>query len=87
MSNVAGSPITGPRAAVIGEESLMIQCVDILRDHGVEVVAVASQSEAIHEWAATADIPALANDSTLTAGLGAFSFEYLFSITNLNSGR
>lgn len=83
MSNVAGSSIPAPRAAVIGEESLMIQCVDILRDHGVEVVAVASQSDAIHEWAATADIPALVNDSSLTAGLASFSFDYLFSITNL----
>ncbi len=71
------------RAALLGEESLLVQCGEMLRHSGIEVSVVASNDDEIAAWGASAGIPVVANDEDLGPSLARFSFDYLFSITNL----
>ena len=72
------------RCVVMGKESLLIQCVDILRQRGHVVQAIITNEESIRQWAAEQAIPVLDDDKSLTDELHAFEFDYFFSITNLS---
>ena len=72
------------RAVVMGEESLMIQCAETLREAGHDLVAVVTDAPEIHTWATAAEIPVLSNDSELAARLEPFTFDFLFSKVSLD---
>ena len=73
----------GRTAAVLGDQSLLIQCVDMLRERGIDVVVVGTDAPEIADWGPTAGVPIVANDGDLATALAAHRFDYLFSITNL----
>ena len=70
-------------AVVVGEESLLIQCAEMLREQGHTIAAVVSNATEIQAWADGAGLPIVANNAALAEGLTDYDFDYLFSITNL----
>ena len=69
---------------IIGEESLLIQCADILLERGHDVRGVISQSPAITNWAAEKGLLVLAPGKELPQTLAQQpAFDYFLSITNL----
>lgn len=73
------------RCYVIGNESLAIQCADILIDRGHTVLGIVSSDEGIGKWAAQKGIALIAPGKGLAERLRAHdaSFDWLFSIANL----
>ena len=69
---------------VMGEESLLIQCVEMLLERGHDVRGVISKSSAISNWANEKGLPLIAPSKSLAADLTAQpAFDYFLSITNL----
>lgn len=68
---------------LIGDESLLVQCGEMLRDRGHAIVAVVTATDAIASWARTHDLPVLAPDSDLETKLAPYAYDWLFSIANL----
>ena len=69
---------------VMGEESLLIQCTEIMLERGHEVRGIISQATAITNWAAEKGLPILAPGKSLATELAAQPpFDYFLSITNL----
>lgn len=68
---------------LVGENSLLIQCAEILRLHGGTIVAIATGDGSIRNWALEREIPILDPGSDLSAQLIAFDYDWLFSIANL----
>ena len=74
----------GFRCYIVGTESLLIQCADILLRAGHTVAGVVSSDQGITSWAAEHGIRVLPFDAQLAAALEADGpFDYLFSIANL----
>ena len=67
---------------LIGSESLLVQCAEILIERGHEVRGVASGEPSISAWARGRGIPTVDPDGDLASEF-AGEFDYLFSITNL----
>ncbi|HEX9729017.1 MAG TPA: MupA/Atu3671 family FMN-dependent luciferase-like monooxygenase [Gemmatimonadales bacterium] len=68
--------------ALIGNESLVVQCAEILLERGHTIAAVASGNRAIATWAGSKAIPLLQRAEDLPAALPN-GVDYLFSIANL----
>ncbi|MAT96290.1 MAG: hypothetical protein CL608_04035 [Anaerolineaceae bacterium] len=69
---------------VMGEESLLIQCTEILLERGHDVRGVITQSPAITNWAAQKELSILAPGKSLSETLAQQPpFDYFLSITNL----
>ncbi len=69
---------------VMGEESLLIQCTEILLERGHDVRGVITKSSAITQWATEKSIFVLAPGKPLAETLAQQSaFDYFLSITNL----
>ena len=62
----AGAPL---RCVLIGGESLLIQCAEILLRQGHRVAAVVSSEPAIADWAASHGIRTVPFDASLAAAL------------------
>jgi len=78
----ANSPPTRFRSVLIGTEPLLVECAEILRSHGHEIVAVVADRGAARDWATREGIPHPRHHrELLEADLG--QLDYLFSITNL----
>lgn len=73
------------RCFVIGDESLAIQCADILIERGHTVLGVVSSDEGIARWAEQKRVPHLVPGDGLGERLRAVSpdCDWLFSIANL----
>jgi natural product biosynthesis luciferase-like monooxygenase protein len=75
------------RCVLIGGESLLIHCAEILLREGHRVAAVVSSEPAIADWAVSHGIHTVPFDASLEAALRAAlenePFDYLFSIANL----
>ena len=69
---------------LLGSESLLIQCGEILRQGGHPIRAVVSRNPQIVQWAEQHQIPALGPDGKLYGQLSNLEFDYLFSITHLS---
>ena len=69
---------------VIGNESLLIQCAEILLDKGHEVRAVVTRNPEIQAWAKGRALRTEAQDSGYAGRLADMSFDWLFSIANLS---
>ncbi|HEB89884.1 MAG TPA: LLM class flavin-dependent oxidoreductase [Deltaproteobacteria bacterium] len=77
-------PANRPFSCVlIGSESLLIQCGEVLREKGQEIRAVVSDDDQILDWAGKSAIPTLAPGKGLADRLRPIDHDYLFSITNL----
>ncbi|MBX3627658.1 MAG: LLM class flavin-dependent oxidoreductase [Rhizobacter sp.] len=72
------------RSVLIGSESLLIQCGQVLEQAGHQIVAVVTTRVAIRRWAAEKGIRVLADSAALLAAQDIRPFDYLFSITNLS---
>lgn len=70
------------RSCLIGSESLLIRCGEILLAEGHEVCAVGSTTASIRDWAEHKGIPQFDPRNGYEA-LQAEPFDYLFSIANL----
>ncbi|KKB80718.1 luciferase [Devosia limi DSM 17137] len=68
---------------LVGNESLLVQCAEILLERGHEIVGVVSDTAPIIEWAESRGIAATGWTGDLVERLGATPFDWLFSIANL----
>lgn len=69
---------------VMGEESLLIQCTEILLERGHDVRGVITKSSAITNWATEKALPIIPPNKTLANTLAQQpAFDYFLSITNL----
>ena len=68
---------------LIGDESLLAQCGDLLKSRGYGIAAVVSANPSIRRWASAQSIPALEWGSDLSATLDGIEYDWLFSIANL----
>ncbi|MDP6410718.1 MAG: LLM class flavin-dependent oxidoreductase [Planctomycetota bacterium] len=75
--------VRGPGCFVIGADSLLIECGEILLREGFEVKGIITSTERIAAWAAERDLEVVDPDEGLAARLGAAPFDYLFSIAHL----
>ena len=71
-------------AVIIGNESLAIQCADMLRDAGHSLKAVVTRNPDIAAWADTAGVTVHSSDADLANALSADPFDWLLSIANLD---
>ena len=72
------------RCALIGADSLLIECGELLRARGHRIVSVAAGSSKVGEWARTQGVTVV--DATIAGwvgALGAEPFDWLFAITHL----
>jgi natural product biosynthesis luciferase-like monooxygenase protein len=72
------------RSVLIGSESLLIQCGQMLEQAGHQIVAVVATRPAIRRWASERGIRVLADSASLLTAQDLRPFDYLFSITNLS---
>jgi hypothetical protein len=68
---------------LVGSESLLIQCGEIVLKRGHEIRGVVSRTPRIAEWAGAKHIELIAPGKGLASTLEPIGFDYLFSITNL----
>ncbi len=69
---------------LIGGESLLIQCAEILQQRGHTIAAVVSTRAAIRKWSAGHGIRVLSDAAALRAASDLRPIDYLFSVTNLS---
>ena len=67
---------------LVGEESLLVQCAEILAGRGHRIAAIVADTPAIVRFAESRAIAALPH-ADLAARLADIDFDYLFSIANL----
>ncbi len=83
---MSGSEQTGLRCALVGADSLLMECGELLRAKGHEIVVVAAGSPRVARWAAAKGI-AVVDASGPAAGwqgdLAAHEVHWLFAITHL----
>ena len=87
MSHPGHSDHVTLRCALVGADSLLIECGEALLGKGHEIVAVAAGSRRVADWAASKQLTVI--DATgPVAGwepeLAAHSVEWLFAITHLS---
>ncbi|MBK8985238.1 MAG: LLM class flavin-dependent oxidoreductase [Chloroflexi bacterium] len=69
---------------LIGAESLLIQCAEILQQRGHQIEGIVTTAVPLLQWAQAQNIPTFTLNKNLTAELQQRPpFDYLFSITNL----
>jgi natural product biosynthesis luciferase-like monooxygenase protein len=68
---------------LIGADSLLIECGEILLKRGHEVRAVLTSDQRVRAWARSKNLPALDSASTDLTELRRLPFDYLFSIGHL----
>ena len=78
-----GGPLDlAPRTVLVGNESLLVECGELLRQEGHTILAVVAQRGPAGNWARKLGLPLFAKPCDLRrAGLG--PVDYLFSISNL----
>ncbi|MEM9433531.1 MAG: MupA/Atu3671 family FMN-dependent luciferase-like monooxygenase [Pseudomonadota bacterium] len=71
-------------AVVIGNESLAIQCAEMLLEDGHDLKAVVTRNPDVRTWAEGASVDVISSDEDLTEALGTYAFDWLLSIANLD---
>jgi natural product biosynthesis luciferase-like monooxygenase protein len=74
----------GPSCFVLGADSLLIECGEILIDRGYRILGVISDETRVNDWARRQGIPAIDPESDYAAVLREEPFDYFFSIANLS---
>jgi natural product biosynthesis luciferase-like monooxygenase protein len=69
--------------ALIGDESLLIQCGELLRERGHAIVATITGSDAVADWARSHGLPVLPPGKNLEQDLAPYTYDWFFSIANL----
>ena len=72
------------RCHLVGGESILIACAEILLERGHQVLGVATRDTAVGKRAVSKGIPVPKVDEALTDVLKGKPFDYPFSIGNLN---
>lgn len=72
------------RAVIIGNESLAIQCAEMLREAGHQISAVVTRNADVKSWAEDLALPVYSSDEDLASALKPIDFDWLFSIANLD---
>lgn len=72
-----------PSCVVLGEQSLLIQCADLLLQRGFRILTVVTADARIGAWCRQNNILITESLERLPEALGQAEFDYLFSITNL----
>lgn len=67
---------------IIGKDSLVIQCAEILLKENFQILGITSDDPLIIQWCSVHDIPILESFESLLTKKERFSFDYLFSIMN-----
>ena len=80
MTESAGKKIA---CVVMGDESLLIQCSEALRDRGHAIAAVVTANDQIAAWAKSHGLPTLAPGKDLELALAPYAYDWFFSIANL----
>jgi natural product biosynthesis luciferase-like monooxygenase protein len=68
---------------MMGDQSLLTQCGELLIERGYGVEAVVTDSGAIAGWAEARGIPAIASSGDVEAGISDLAYDWFFSIANL----
>ncbi len=68
---------------LVGDESLLLQCAQILRDHGHSVAAIVTENPSIASHAAKSGIHVTGWGGDLAASLADVDYDWLFSAANL----
>ncbi len=69
---------------LIGNESLVIPCAEILMKGGHQILGIISTGKSISQWATSQSIPHIQPKEDLISFLSQSPFDYLFSIYNLS---
>ncbi|MEO8655183.1 MAG: formyltransferase family protein, partial [Ramlibacter sp.] len=70
-------------AVFVGDGSLLIQCAGAYLEAGHQIRVIASENEAILEWARARSVPAVHLDAHANVAIPDVPFDYLFSVANL----
>lgn len=68
---------------LVGENSLLIQCAEMLMQNGGVIAAIATETDAIRNWAVERAIPLLDSGGDMASQLIVLEYDWLFSIANL----
>ncbi|MDI6025813.1 LLM class flavin-dependent oxidoreductase [Corticibacterium sp. UT-5YL-CI-8] len=68
---------------LVGENSLLIQCADLLIENGCTIALIATETPAIRDWAVERRIPLIGSSGDIAARLVPFDYDWLMSIANL----
>lgn len=68
---------------LIGDESLLVQCAEIVRAHGHAVAMIVTDNASIRNWAEGLGLPVCAFDGDVEVRLGTVAYDWLFSAANL----
>ncbi|MBL8750202.1 MAG: LLM class flavin-dependent oxidoreductase [Planctomycetes bacterium] len=68
-------------AVFIGSDTLLLQCIEVFRARGHQVVAVATDAEKVRRYCAEHELRCLDAMGDLVAGLAGAAFDHLFAIT------
>ena len=83
--DVAATPTL--RCALIGADTLLVECAQVLLDRGHVIIAIAAGSDRVAAWAEQRGIPvldAMAPDALWAEGLREQGVDHLFAITHLH---
>lgn len=71
------------KCLLIGNESLLIQCGQLILDRKHVIAAVITSNDAVRSWASSHKIRTMKWDESLEAEVESIDYDYLFSIANL----
>ncbi len=71
------------RCVLLGNESLLVQCGQMLEQAGHQIAAVVAKHAAVRRWAAEHGVRVLPAPAALARAVDLGPIDYLFSITNL----
>jgi natural product biosynthesis luciferase-like monooxygenase protein len=77
------APAAPLRCFLVGSDTLLVQCAEILLERGHRIMGVVSSAAPIEQWAAGRKIPCHSDQGDWSAPLSAQPFDYLFAITYL----
>lgn len=77
-------PAKNIACVLIGEESLLVECGNQLRDRGYTIAAIIAANEQLVDWAASVDAEVLSPAKDLEKQLQPFEYDWFFSIANLS---
>ena len=70
-------------SVLMGEETLLVQCAEILLGRGHAIAAIVASSASIRTWAAQHDVEVLAPNADYPDALSRLSYDWFFSAANL----
>lgn len=75
--------MAGFSCVLIGDELLLVQCAELIRERGHAVSAVVSSNPSVRRWAEDLSITVLENQPGYAAALQQIDYDWFFSVANL----